>query len=66
MGDGGITEPVPQPMKKLTRMEYLVWSALEPELETHIKLDLNDTAECLAFRDMVERVTVSIIADLTS
>lgn len=37
--------------------EYAVWEALEPYLETHIHLDLNDVDDSAAFREMVSRVS---------
>lgn len=36
--------------------EYAVWEALEPYLETHIHLDLNDVDDSIAFREMVRRI----------
>lgn len=63
---GGITDPPKEEPERLARLEFLVWGALEPELETNIKLDLNDLAQATEFREMVRRVTKSIITDLTS
>ena len=41
----------------MNETEYAVWEALEPYLESHIHLDLNDADESVAFREMVTRVS---------
>ena len=44
----------------MNETEYAVWEALEPYLESHIRLDLNDVDESAAFREMVQTVAKAV------
>lgn len=41
--------------------ERALWSALEPRLEDHIRLDLNDPEECQQFSDMISDLARALV-----